>query len=137
MRVLKARERLERHAERQEEIRDMIEQYHDMRAAVLSCGCIRYDKPHIKASPEDWITKKIIELTEFETKIRKAQAKYKREAEALSQEIGRLKSVNEREVLTRHYIQHQSINDIGTALNLNRTSVFRILRRGESRLDAF
>lgn len=137
MRVLKARERLERHAERQEELNDMIEQYRDMRAAIFSSGCIRYDKPHIEASPEDWITKKIIELSDFETKIRKAQTKYKHEAEELSQEIGRLESINEREVLTRHYLQHQSINDISTALNLNRTSVFRILRRGESRLDTF
>lgn len=135
MGVIKARERLERHAERRDIINGMMERYKEMRAAVMGSTGIRYDKPKIQASPGDWITKKIIELADFERAIKKERARFDRESEALSREIARLENQNEREVLSRYYLRNESASMISKSLNLNRTSVFRIMRRAESHLD--
>ena len=135
MRLQKARERLERHAERRDIINDMIENYKDMREELMSGGGIRYDMPKIQASPGDWITRKIIKLADYERAIKKERAKYDRESEALSREIARLENHNEREILIRYYFKNESASNISKALNLNRTSVFRIMRRAESHLD--
>ena len=135
MRVIKARERLEKHAERQEIIKGMIEKYQDMRAAIMSCNAIQYDKPNIQTSPRDYLTDKIIELADYEKVIVNEQTKYNHEAEALHKEIMRLRNKNEREVLLRYYLRSESASDIGKALNINRTSVFRIMRRAEGNID--
>ncbi len=136
MGMKKARERLERHVERRDEIKSMIEKYQDTRLSVMSCSGIKYDKPKIQASPGDWITKKIVEVTDFEKAIKKERAKFEHEAEALSQEINKLENRNEREVLLRYYLRNESANNISKSLNINRTSVFRIMRRAESHIDA-
>ena len=131
----KGRKLLERHIERWEEIEDMIETYQNMRMMLLGGSGISYDKPHVMVSREDWIQRKAVNLIEYEERIKRKRLQYDKESEALFRLISKLDNQNEREVLSRYYLRHQSASDIGNELKLNRTSVFRIMRRGESNLD--
>ena len=103
---------------------------HDELESCLMPSAIRYDRDKVQTSPEDPMSKIVVEINELETEMNKIRLKRAETIEEIDRVINFISSEEVRTALTMRYINRKPVRKIAETMGYSEKRVYQFMDQG-------
>ena len=108
---------------------------HDELETCLLPAAIRYDKDKVQSSPDDAISKIVVEIADLEHKMAEIQYAKSVRIEEIAKKINTLESDEERTALTMRYINRVPVSEIADAMGYSIKRIYQFMDQGGAQIS--
>ena len=108
---------------------------HDELETCLLPAAIRYDKDKVQSSPDDAISKIVVEIADLEHKMAEIQYAKSVRIEEIAKKINTLESDEERTALTMRYINRVPVSEIADAMGYSIKRIYQVMDQGGAQIS--